>query len=61
MQHVRDKVGPLEDNAGNIITQICYSFEEISKWVHDGLPVNQFSFQKAFDKVPYQRLILKLK
>ena len=37
--------------------------EEITKWVDDGSPVDviYLDFQKAFDKVPYQRLILKLK
>ena len=38
-------------------------FEEVSKWVGDGSPVDviYLDFQKAFDKVPNQRLILKLK
>ena len=38
-------------------------FEEITKWVDDGSPVDviYLDFQKAFDKVPHQRLILKLK
>ena len=38
-------------------------FEEITKWVDEGSPVDviYFDFQKAFDKVPHQRLILKLK
>ena len=38
-------------------------FEEITKWVDDGSPVDviYLHFQKAFDKVPHQRLILKLK
>ena len=38
-------------------------FEEITKWVDEGSPVNviYLEFQKAFDKVPHQRLILKLK
>ena len=41
---------------------ICF-FEEITKWVNDGSPVDviYLDFQKAFDKVPHQRLILKLK
>ena len=33
-------------------------FEDITKWVDDGSPVD---VQKAFDKVPHQRLLLKLK
>ena len=38
-------------------------FEEINKWVDEGSPVDiiYLDFQKAFDKVPHQRLILKLK
>ena len=38
-------------------------FEEITKWVDEGSPVDviYLYFQKAFDKVPHQRLILKLK
>ena len=42
----------------------CVLFlEEITKWVGDGSPVDVTSldFQKAFDKVPHQRLIIKLK
>ncbi len=45
-----------------------FFFEEITKWVDDGSPVDviYLDFQKAFDKVPHQRLIhqrliLKLK
>ena len=38
-------------------------FFEITKWVDDGSPVDviYLDFQKAFDKVPHQRLLLKLK
>ena len=37
--------------------------EEFTKWVDDGSPVDAvyLDFQKAFDKVPHQRLLLKLK
>ena len=38
-------------------------FEEITNWVDDESPedVVYFDFQKAFDKVPHLRLIIKLK
>ena len=41
---------------------LCF-LEEITKWVDDGSPVDviYLDFQKAFDKVPHQRLLLKLK
>ena len=37
--------------------------EEITKWLDDGSPVDvvNLDFQKTFDKVPHQRLLLKLK
>ena len=40
-----------------------FFLEEITKWVDEGSPVDviYLDFQKAFDKVPHQRLILKLK
>ena len=43
--------------------KVVMFFEEITKWVDDGSPVDviYLDFQKAFDKVPHQRLILKLK
>ena len=42
---------------------VIFLFEEITKWVDDGSPVDviYLDFQKAFDKVPHQRLIFKLK
>ena len=52
-QKVRDKVGPLVDNAGNIITQGFLMAEELN-----------MHFSSVFtreDKVPHQRLISKLK
>ena len=41
---------------------LCF-FEEITKWVYEGSPVDviYLDFQKAFDKVPHERLTLKLK
>ena len=38
-------------------------FEEITKWFDDGSPIDvtYLDFQKAFDKVPHQRLIIQLK
>ena len=38
-------------------------FEEIAKWLDEESPVDiiYLDFQKAFDKVPHQRLLLKLK
>ena len=37
--------------------------EELTQWVDDGSPVDviYLDFQNAFDKVPHQRLILKVK
>ena len=42
---------------------LCFFFEEIIKWIDEGSPVDiiYLDFQKAFDKVPHQRLLLKLK
>ena len=42
---------------------LSFFFEEITKWVDDGSPVDviYLDFQKSFDKVPHQRLIIKLK
>ena len=40
---------------------LCF-LEEITKWIDEGSPVDiiYLDFQKAFDKVPHQRLLLKL-
>ena len=48
--------------ARSCLTNILCFFEEITKWVDDGSPVNVVysDFQKAFDKVSHQRLLLKL-
>ena len=47
--------------AKSCLTNLLCFFEEITKWVDDGSPVDviYLDFQKAFDKVPHQRLILK--
>ena len=49
--------------ARSCLTNFLCFFEEITKWVDDGslVDVIYLDFQKAFDKVPHQRLILKLK
>ena len=49
--------------ARSCLTNLICFFEEITKWVDDGSPVDiiYLDFQKAFDKVPHQSLILKLK
>ena len=43
--------------------QFLTFFEEITKWEDDGSPVDvvYLDFQKGFDKVPHQRLLLKRK
>ena len=45
------------------MTQICCFFEEITKCIDEGSPVDiiYLDFQKGFDKVSHQRLLLKLK
>ena len=49
--------------AKSCLTNLLSFFEEITKWVDDGSPVDvvYLDFQKAFDKVPHQRVLLKLK
>ena len=49
--------------ARSCLTNLFFFFEEISKWVDEVSPVDviYLDFQKAFDKVPHQRLIIKLK
>ena len=39
------------------LTKLLCFFEEITKWVDDGSPVDvvYLDFQQAFDKVPHQR------
>ena len=45
-----------------LTNMLCF-LEEITKWIDVGSPVDiiYLDFQKAFDKVPHQRLLLKLK
>ena len=49
--------------ARSCLTNLLCFFEEITKWVDDGSPVDvvYLDFRKAFHKVPHQRLLLKLK
>ena len=45
------------------LTNMLYFLEEITKWIDEVSPVYiiYLHFQKTFDKVPHQRLLLKLK
>ena len=49
--------------ARSCLTYMLCFLEEITKWIDLGSPVDiiYLDFQKAFDKVPHQRLLLKLK
>ena len=49
--------------ARSCVTNMFIFFEEITKWVDEGSPVDviHLGYQKAFDKVLHQRQILKLK
>ena len=49
--------------ARSCLTNLLCFFEEITKWVDEGslVDVIYLDFQKAFDKVPHQRPIRKLK
>ena len=45
-----------------LTNMLCF-LERIKKWIDEGSPVDiiYLDFQKAFDNVPHQRLLLKLK
>ena len=45
--------------ARSCLTNMLCFLEEITKWIDEGLPVDiiYLDFQKAFDKVPHQRLL----
>ena len=45
------------------LTNLLDFMEHISKWADGGSPVDviYLDFQKAFDKVPHQRILIKLK
>ena len=49
--------------ARSCLTNLLCFLEEMTKWVDDGSPVDVVysDFQKAFNKVQHQRLLLKLK
>ena len=49
--------------ARSCLTNTLCFLEEITKWIDVGSPVDiiYLDFQKVFDKVPHQRLLLKLK
>ena len=49
--------------ARSYLTSLLCFLVEITKWVDDGSPVDvvYLDFQKSFDKVPHQRLLLKQK
>ena len=49
--------------ARSCLTNVLCFLEEITKWAEDGVPVDviYLDFQKAFDKVPHEKLSLKLK
>ena len=49
--------------ARSCLTNMLCFLEEITKWIDVGSPVDiiYLDFQKAFDKVPHQRILLQLK
>ena len=49
--------------ARSCLTNMLCFLEDVTKWLDEGSPVDiiYLDFKKAFDKVPHQRLLLKLK
>ena len=49
--------------ARSCLTNMLCFLEDVTKWLNEGSPVDiiYLDFKKAFDKVPHQRLLLKLK
>ena len=49
--------------ARSCLTNMLCFFEEITKWIDEGSPLDiiYLNFQKTFDKVSHQSLLLKLK
>ena len=49
--------------ARSCLTKIVRFLEDVTKWVDEGSPVDliYLDLKRAFDKVPHQRLLLKLK
>ena len=47
----------------SLTNMLCFLLEEITKWIYEESPVYiiYLDFQKAFDKLPLQKLLLKLK
>ena len=45
------------------LTNMLCLLEEITKWIDEELPlyIIYLDFQKAFDKVPHQKVLLKIK
>ena len=65
LSHKHKLINPSQDGfvkARSCLTNLLCFCEEITKWVDEGSPVDviYLDFQKAFDKVPHKRVMLKL-